>query len=220
MSSNLSTMRPPNLMIIPLTSLISFQAFLFKLQTKQDLLFTLLHITPHCINLTSLLLFSCPGECCDTSRGCVRRVAAARLLPRTRSCKLPPTLRSPEPEPVPALRVTTQSNFCFLSIPYFFTNVTCQEEGSRKKNANDLSQILANTRMNVEHNWEGAEETKSWIIVTDTQSPPAVTRIIPVCHEHRRHQTPAAGFCHVMTLDFMSNLITRAIAEYQTRHSR
>lgn len=124
MSSNLSTMRPPNLIIIPLTSLISFKAFLFNLlETKHDLLFTLLHITPRCINLTEPLVVLLSWENVVTpAAGCVRRVAAARLLAQDpgpslcRSCKLPPTLRSPEPEPVPALGVTTQSVQLLLSL--------------------------------------------------------------------------------------------------------
>ena len=145
MSSNLSTMRPPNLIIISLTSLVSFQAFLFNLlQTKQDLLFTFVHFwlfSPHLsLSCCSLVL----GECCDTSRGLCEACGCCQAAgPGPGAANsLPPSGVRSRSQSLPSVSQLSQSNFCFLSIPYFFTNVTCQAEGSRIKNADDLSQII------------------------------------------------------------------------------
>ena len=135
MSSNLSTMRPPILILIP-TSLVSFHLhFSSSTCLKTQHLVSFLHTS-----LSGSLHPCSPvlGECCDTSRGlCGWCVAAARLLSLDpgpslcRSCKLPPTLRSPEPEPVPALGVTTQSVQLLLSL-HSILLYRCNMSGGRK----------------------------------------------------------------------------------------
>ena len=145
MSSNLSTMRPPNLILIP-TSLISFHLhFSSSTCLKTQHLVCFLHTS------LSGSLYPCSlvlGECCDTRRGlCEWCVAAARLLSRTqaRVCvgaanSLPPSGVRSRSQSLPSVSQLSQCNFCFLSIPYFFTDVTCQEEGSRieRMQMNDL----------------------------------------------------------------------------------
>ena len=119
MSSNLSTMRPPNL-IIP-TSKVSNQSF-HSFTSKMTFIVYKNLFTGLFTGLFTVSSLLCPGNVVTPGCECGCCQAA---VPDTRVCvgaanSLPaPSGASPCP------RCHNSLSLCFLSIPNFFTNVTC-----------------------------------------------------------------------------------------------